>query len=274
MSQGWGQRRGQGGQPPRRRRPVVAVEPPPDLHDPEGVRLQKVLASAGVGSRRACEQLIAEGRVTIDGHVARELGIRVDPRKAVIHVDGLRVQLDEALVTLAFNKPVGVLSAMTDPQGRPCLGDFVTNREERLFHVGRLDVETEGLILLTNDGELSHRLAHPSFEVPKTYLVLVQGSPARDLGRRLMAGVELEDGPAAVDSFKLVDSSPGKALVELVLHDGRNRIVRRLMEEVGHPVENLVRVQVGPIRLGDLRSGRTRVITGPELGSLMASVDL
>jgi len=297
MNQGWGQRRGpgagagagagkpsrgaggqgtrgQGGQPPRRRRPAVVTEPPPDLHDPDGVRLQKVLASAGVGSRRACEQLIADGRVTIDGHVVRELGIRVDPRKAVVHVDGLRVQLDEALVTLAFNKPVGVISAMTDPQGRSCLGDFVTNREERLFHVGRLDVETEGLILLTNDGELSHRLAHPSFEIPKTYLVLVQGSPARDIGRRLMAGVELEDGLATVDSFKMVDSSPGKALIELVLHDGRNRIVRRLMDEVGHPVENLVRVQVGPIRLGDLRSGRTRVITGPELGSLMAAVDL
>jgi len=245
-----------------------------DPHDPQGVRLQKVLAAAGVGSRRACEQLIAAGRVSVDGAVVRELGVRVDPHHAVVHVDGLRVQLDENLITLALNKPVGVVSAMADPQGRPCLADYVTQREERLFHVGRLDADTEGLILLTNDGELANRLTHPRYQVPKTYLAEVAGSPARDLGRRLMAGIELEDGPASVDSFKLVDSRPGKALIELVLHDGRNRVVRRMLEAGGHPVERLVRIQVGPIRLGDLRSGRTRVIGGPELGSLMAAVGL
>jgi 23S rRNA pseudouridine2605 synthase len=245
-----------------------------DVHDPAGIRLQKVLAQAGLGSRRACEAMITAGRVSVDGHQVLELGVRVDPRRVAIHVDGLRIQLDESLVYLALNKPVGVLSAMSDAQGRPCLGDYVENRDERLFHVGRLDVETEGLILLTNDGELAHRLTHPSFEVRKTYLAEVPAPLPRDLGRQLTVGVPLDDGVASVDSFKVLDARPGKALIELVLHDGRNRVVRRMLEAVGHPVEQLVRTQIGPIRLGDLRTGRNRVISGPELGSLMAAVDL
>jgi 23S rRNA pseudouridine2605 synthase len=246
------------------------------VHDPDGVRLQKLLAQAGLGSRRACEQLIASGRVEVDGQVVTELGVRVDPRRAVVHVDGLRVQLDESLVTLALNKPLGVLSAMSDPQGRPTVGDLVADRAERLFHVGRLDADSEGLILLTNDGELANRLAHPRYQVPKTYLVeiAVSGSVPRDLGRRLLAGIELEDGVAAVDSFAVVDARPGKALLELVLHDGRNRVVRRLLDAAGHPVTRLARTQIGPVRLGDLRPGRTRVIAGAELGSLMAAVGL
>jgi 23S rRNA pseudouridine2605 synthase len=244
------------------------------VHDPTGVRLQKVLAQAGVGSRRACEELILAGRVTVDGHLVTELGVRVDPKAVSVHVDGLPVQLDESLIYLALNKPLGVISAMSDPQGRECLGDFVTDREERLFHVGRLDVDTEGLILLTNDGELSNRLSHPRYEVPKVYLVEIEGPVPRDLGRRLREGVELEDGIARVDSFKVVDARPGKALVELVLHDGRNRIVRRLLEAAGHPVEQLVRTRVGPIRLGDLRTGRTRVLGKPEVASLMAAAGM
>ncbi len=259
---------------PRKTKPVVPPPPPKDVHDPDGVRLQKVLAQAGLGSRRACEELIAAGRVQVDGQLVTELGVRVDPRRAAIHVDGLRVQLDETLVTLALNKPLGVLSAMSDPQGRPTVGDLVVGREERLFHVGRLDIDTEGLILLTNDGELANRLAHPRYEVPKVYLAEIAGPVPRDLGRRLLAGIELDDGPAQVDSFRVVDARPGKALIEVVLHDGRNRIVRRLLEEAGHPVLQLVRTQVGPIRLGDLRSGRTRVIGGAELGSLMTSVEM
>jgi len=166
------------------------------------------------------------------------------------------------------------LATYSARQGRPCLAEYVANREERLFHVGRLDVETEGLILLTNDGELAHRLAHPSYEIPKTYLVEVPGPLPRDIGRQLLSGVELDDGVAAVDAFKVVDARPGKALIEIVLHDGRNRVVRRMLEAVGHPVEQLVRTQLGPIRLGDLRTGRTRVISGAELGSLMAAVGL
>jgi len=245
-----------------------------DVHDPDGVRLQKVLAQAGYGSRRACEQLIEAGRVEVDGVLARELGVRVDPKRQVLHVDGLRVQVDDSLVYLVLNKPLGVVSTMTDPQGRPNLGDYLADRTDRLFHVGRLDIDTEGLILFTNDGELAHRLAHPSYEVPKTYLAEVAGPVARDLGKRLREGIELEDGPVRVDSFRVVDARPGKALIEIVLHDGRNRVVRRMLEAVGHPVEQLVRTQLGPIRLGDLRTGRTRVISGPELGSLMASVGL
>ncbi len=244
------------------------------MHDPDGVRLQKVLAKAGMGSRRACEELIAAGRVEVNGQRVTELGIRVDPQSAVVHVDGLRVQLDETLVYLALNKPLGVVSTMSDPQGRPCLGDFVADREDRLFHVGRLDTDTEGLILLTNDGELANRLAHPRYEVPKTYLVEIAGSPPRDLGRRLREGVELKDGLGSVDSFRVVDARPGHALVELVLHDGRNRIVRRMLDAAGHPVEQLVRTQVGPIRLGDLRTGRTRALNRTEVGSLMAELGL
>jgi 23S rRNA pseudouridine2605 synthase len=232
---------------------------------PDGVRLQKVLAQAGVGSRRACEELISAGRVDVDGQRVTELGVRIDPTRQVVHVDGVRIQLDESLVYLAFNKPLGVLSAMSDPQGRPNLGDFVANREERLFHVGRLDADSEGLILLTNDGELANRL---------TYLVEVAGPVPRDLGKRLRAGIELDDGIATVDSFKVVDARPGKALLELVLHDGRNRVVRRMLAAAGHPVEQLVRTRVGPVRLGDLRQGRTRVLGQAEVGALMAAAGM
>jgi 23S rRNA pseudouridine2605 synthase len=245
-----------------------------DQHVPEGVRLQKVLAGAGLGSRRACEEIIAAGRVTVNGEKVRELGTRVDPRTAVIHVDGLRVQLDDSLVTLALNKPEGVVSTMDDELGRPSLAQYVADRPERLFHVGRLDAETSGLILLTNDGELAHRLAHPSYEVLKTYLATVEGRVPRGLGKRLQAGVELEDGPVRVDSFTVKEAQLEASLVEVVLHEGRNHIVRRLMAEVGHPVVKLSRTRIGPIALGNLRPGRTRVIAGAELGTLMKAVDL
>lgn len=258
----------------RPQQPPVPATPVVDVHDPDGVRLQKVLAQAGLGSRRACEELIVAGRVTVDGQLVTELGVRIDPRRCAVHVDGMRVQLDESLVYLVLNKPVGVLSAMSDPQGRPCLSDYVTDRAERLFHVGRLDVDTEGLILLTNDGELANRLTHPSYEVPKVYLAEVAGPVPRDLGRRLREGIELDDGVGTVDSFKVVDARPGKALIEIVLHDGRNRIVRRLLEAAGHPVVKLARIQIGPIRLGDVRSGRTRVLSKPEVASLMAIAGL
>jgi 23S rRNA pseudouridine2605 synthase len=259
---------------PNRSRPAKAAEPVRDVHNPEGVRLQKVLAQAGVASRRASEELIAAGRVTVDGQVVRELGVRVDPSTAVIHVDGMRLQLDTSRVYLALNKPRGVVSTMSDPEGRPCLGDLVGNRAERLFHVGRLDVDTEGLLLLTNDGDLAHRLQHPSYGVAKTYLAEIPGPVPRDLGRRLRAGVELDDGPVVVDSFRMIDSQPGRALVELVLHEGRNHVVRRLLAKVGHPVLQLVRTQIGPVRLGDLLPGRNRALTREELGELMAEAGL
>ena len=251
-----------------------ASSPVADVHDPEGVRLQKVLAGAGLGSRRACEQLIVAGRVQVAGTTVRELGVRVDPKSAVVHVDGMRLQLDTSLMTLALNKPVGVVSTMHDPQGRPSLADLVTGHAERLFHVGRLDAETEGLLLMTNDGELANRLAHPSYGVPKTYLATVDGRVKGLLAQRLRSGVELEDGVVKVDSYKVVDVSPTQSMVEVVLHEGRNHVVRRMFEAVGHPVIRLLRTQVGPIRLGNLPPGRTRVLGREELGSLMAAVGL
>lgn len=255
-------------------RPVTPDVSERDVHVPDGIRLQKVLATAGLGSRRACEDLIASGRVTVDGVQMRELGVRVDPTKAVIHLDGLRIQLDTSLITLALNKPVGVVSTMHDPEGRPSLAEFVANRKERLFHVGRLDAETEGLLLLTNDGELANRLAHPSHVVPKTYLAHVEGRVAGNVANKMLHGIMLEDGIAKVDSYRIIDSTPQAALVEIVIHEGRNRIVRRLFEEVGHPVTRLVRTQIGPIRLGALRTGTTRVLGQPEVGSLMSLVGM
>ena len=243
-----------------------------DAND-EGVRLQKVLASAGVGSRRASEQLIAEGRVSVDGQTA-ELGARVDPQVSVVRVDGKRINLRSDLVYLVLNKPRGVVTAMTDPQGRPNVGDYVADHVERLFHVGRLDADTEGLLILTNDGEFAHRLAHPSHEVAKTYVAQVPGPVDPRLGQQLRQGVELEDGTAVVDAFRVLDSSGDRALVEVTLHSGRNRIVRRLLEHVGHPVIRLVRVAVGPVRLGDQRPGTLRSLENAELSELYRLVGL
>ncbi|MGE5762880.1 MAG: pseudouridine synthase [Mycobacterium leprae] len=239
----------------------------------EGRRLQKVLAAAGLGSRRACDELIAAGRVQVDGRPAR-LGQRVDPRHAAIRVDGQSVVAAPHLVHLALNKPRGVVSTMADPQGRRCLADLVGERRERLFHVGRLDADTEGLLLLTNDGELAHRLAHPSFEVPKTYLAEVTGPLPRGVGRRLRDGVDLDDGPARVDEFRVIESSGSRLLVEVVLHEGRNRLVRRLLEAVGHPAHRLVRTRIGPVALGDLKPGRTRHLARGEVSALYDLVRL
>ncbi len=241
---------------------------------PDGVRLQKVLAQAGVASRRAAEELIAAGRVSVDGKIVREMGRRVDPDTAVVHVDGSRIVLREDLVHLALNKPRGMLSTMSDDRGRPCVGNLVADRTERLFHVGRLDADTEGLLLLTNDGDLGHRLMHPSFEVEKTYLAEVAGQLPRDLGKRLRAGVELEDGPVTVHSFRLVDSHAGRSMIELVLHEGRKHVVRRLMDEVGFPVQRLVRTAIADVRLGDQRPGRIRPLNRPEVGALYRAVGM
>jgi 23S rRNA pseudouridine2605 synthase len=242
--------------------------------EPSGTRLQKVLSKAGVASRRAAEEMIAEGRVSVDGEVVSQMGRRIDPETAVVRVDGARVQLRDDVVHLALNKPRGMLSAMSDDRGRPCVGDLVAGKDDRLFHVGRLDADTEGLLLLTNDGELGHRLMHPSFEVPKTYLADVPGPIPRELGRRLREGVQLADGPVRVDSFKVVDSFAGKAMVELVLHEGRKHVVRRLLDEVGHPVRRLVRTAIAGVQLGPQRPGSLRALSQPELGSLYEAVDL
>jgi 23S rRNA pseudouridine2605 synthase len=240
---------------------------------PDGIRLQKVLAAAGIGSRRASEQLIAEGRVAVNGVLVSEMGMRVDPQTAVIHVDGARINVRDDLVYLALNKPRGVLSAMSDDRGRPTVGDLVSDRSERLFHVGRLDGDTEGLLLLTNDGELAHRLMHPSFGIAKTYLATIPAPVHKDVARRLQAGVELDDGPVQVDAFRIVQTHVERAIVEVVLHEGRNHIVRRLLAEVGHPVQRLVRTAVGPVRLGGQRVGALRELTRQELAELHRLVD-
>ncbi|HSV65825.1 MAG TPA: pseudouridine synthase [Mycobacteriales bacterium] len=233
-----------------------------------------MLASAGVGSRRAAEELISAGRVQVNGETVRTLGVRVDPDRDVIHVDGLRVSVRADLTYLALNKPPGILSAMSDDRGRPTVGDYVVDRGDRLFHVGRLDQDSEGLLLLTNDGELANRLMHPRYEVIKTYLAEVPAPVPRDLGRTLLAGVELPDGPVRIDRFRLVDASGGRALVELQLHEGRKHLVRRLLAQVGHPVSRLVRTEIGPVRLGHQRQGTVRHLSAGEIGHLYRLVGL
>jgi len=241
---------------------------------PGGVRLQKVLAAAGVGSRRHCEELIGAGRVEVDGEVVRRFGARVDPKHQVIRVDGRRIPASEDLVYVALNKPAGVLTSMSDSRGRKTMTDLLGDTAERLFHVGRLDYDTEGLMLLMNDGELAHRLAHPRFGVPKTYLADVPGPVPKDLGRHLISGIELEDGVASADKFRVVEQVGGRALVEITLHEGRKHIVRRMLAAAGHPVSRLVRTQVGPVSLGSLRPGTTRRLTTKEVGDLYAAVGL
>jgi 23S rRNA pseudouridine2605 synthase len=239
-----------------------------------GVRLQKVLAEAGVASRRRCEELMSAGRVEVDGVVITQLGARVDPEIAVIRVDGKRLPVAPSKVYLVANKPRGVVSTMADEEGRPDLRTLLTGRPERLFHVGRLDTDTDGLIVLTNDGEFAHRLAHPSFELRKTYLAQVEGVVRAATKRAMLAGVTLDDGVIAVDSVRVVSANQGRSLVELVIHEGRNRIVRRLLAELGHPVIRLSRTAIGPVRLGDLRSGQVRDLTADELGTLLDAVGL
>ena len=246
-----------------------------DSYSEDGIRLQKVLSRAGVASRRAAEELIAQGRVSVDGKVVRGQGMRVDPRRQAIHVDGKRIILEENRpIVMAVNKPVGMVSTMSDPEGRPTLADLLADYPERLYHVGRLDIDTSGLLLLTNDGELANRLTHPSYEVPKTYLVQVRGPVESGVGAQLKKGVRLEDGVSRVDSFKLVDSAPGHVLIEVSIHSGKNRIVRRLFEAVGYPVEKLVRVEMGPVRIGSQKQGTVRNLSKVEIGHLLASVDM
>ena len=223
-------------------------------------RLQKVLANAGVASRRACEDMIAKGRVSVNGQVVHEMGMRVLPSDR-IEVDGERIHTDTTLQVWAFHKPVGVVCTMQPEDDRPCVGDYATSLAQRVYHVGRLDTATAGLLLLTNNGELAHRLMHPSFEVPKTYVAMVQGQVKPGLGKRLASGVELED-------------RRGSSIVELTLHSGKNRVVRRLLSAVGHPVSALTRIAVGNVRLEGLGEAHLRLLHGPELAQLQQMVGL
>jgi 23S rRNA pseudouridine2605 synthase len=242
------------------------------------IRLQKLLAQSGVASRRKCEELMLDGQVEVDGEVVTRLGTKVDPRTAVIRVAGKRLPPISEKVYLALNKPRGVVSTMSDPEGRRTLSDLVADRSERLFHVGRLDTDTSGLLLLTNDGDFAQRLAHPSYEVDKTYVAEVEGEVTRATVKQLLAGVTLDDGPVTVSRAKVVPSGPqygkDKSIVELVIHEGRNRIVRRLLDHVGHPVRRLTRTAIGPVVLGRLQPGDLRDLTLDELGTLLDTAHL
>ena len=242
--------------------------------DRQGERLQKVLARAGVGSRRVCEEMIDAGRISVNGAVVTVQGMRVDPATDKIAVDGRRLELRDDRVTYALNKPPGVITAMSDDRDRPTVGDMIGDLAPGLVHVGRLDQDTEGLLLVTNDGDLAHRLAHPSYEVKKTYLAQVSGSVSRELHRRLRAGVELDDGPVKVDSFRVVDTHAGQSVVEVVLHEGRKHIVRRLLAHVGLPVSRLTRTAIGPVELQRMRTGTIRRLSRQEVGALEDLVGL
>jgi 23S rRNA pseudouridine2605 synthase len=246
------------------------------MSEDEGVRLQKVLAAAGVASRRASEILIDQGRVEVNGRVVVEQGMRVDPERDVVRVDGSRIPPPRRHMYIVLNKPRGVVSTMDDPEGRRTLSDLLVGKvpgrrsaNDRLFHVGRLDTETEGLLILTNDGDFAQRLAHPSYEVPKTYLAEVVGVVTPQTLKRLRTGVTLDDGPVKPVAVKLVSTAPDKSLVKITLREGRNRIVRRTMEAVGHPVRRLSRTGIGPVRLGSLKVGDFRELTRDELGGLL-----
>jgi len=243
--------------------------------DDEGlIRLQKLLAQSGVASRRKCEELMLAGLVEVDGEVVTRLGTKVDPTTAVIRVEGRRLPPVSEHVYLVLNKPAGVTSTMSDPHADRTLAEFVADRPERLFHVGRLDTDTDGLILLTNDGDFAQKMAHPSYEVEKTYVAEVDGVVARATIKRLLDGVVLEDGPVEVREARVRNAHGGRSIVELVIHEGRNRIVRRLLDQVGHPVRRLSRTRIGPVRLGELKAGRLRELTDAEVGELLDSAGL
>lgn len=236
---------------------------------PVGVRLQKLMAAAGVASRRVSENLISAGRVEVNGVVVTELGRRVQETD-LVSVDGVAIQLDTSRRYLMLNKPVGIVSSLSDDRGRPDLSRYVSQFEERLFNVGRLDAQTSGLLILTNDGDLAHVLAHPSFGVMKTYIAKTEGRITPQTVAKLAAGIDLEDGPIAADKARIVGQAGAReTMIEITLHSGRNRIVRRMLEEVGHPVIDLVRRQFGPLHLGTLASGELRELTKAELGELL-----
>ncbi|EFQ81258.1 MULTISPECIES: pseudouridine synthase [Corynebacterium] len=248
-----------------------------DEDKPKGERLQKVLAKAGVASRRHAEILIDAGRVEVNGKIIAKQGVKVNPSVDVIRVDGVRVNVNEEHEYFVLNKPRGMQSTMSDDLGRPCVGDVVSEKVaagQRLFHVGRLDADTEGLLILTNDGELANRLMHPKYEVTKTYLATVLGEADRKLVRQLKEGIELEDGLAKADFAQVVDTNQGYSLVRLELHEGRKHIVRRMLKEAGFPVQRLVRTKLHTVQLGDMKPGGLRALNSSELTSLYKAVEM
>ncbi|MDN5570700.1 MAG: rRNA pseudouridine synthase [Propionibacteriaceae bacterium] len=242
----------------------------------EGVRLQKVLAQAGIASRRNAEIMIENGRIEVNGELVTEQGRRVKPERDVIRVDGARLPPPRRHAYLVFNKPCGVVCTMDDPQGRPTITDHLTaqQRADRLYHVGRLDTDTEGMLLLTNDGDFAQRMMHPSYELAKTYVAEVEGEVTDTTVARLRRGVQLEDGAVKPDRVTLGTRTAQRSMLTVVLHEGRNRIVRRLFDAVGHPVRRLSRTQMGPVRMGQVKVGEVRELTRDELGALLDAVKL
>lgn len=239
------------------------------------VRLQKILADAGVASRRASEELIAEGRVSVNGQQIRELGSKFDPETAVVEVDGETIRLNKSKSYILFHKPAGVISTMSDPEDRPNLGDYFTSRNDRLFHVGRLDRESEGLILLTNDGDLAHRATHPSYGLIKKYILEIEGEFNREAIKELEHGVELEDGLARALSVLIIrEVSPKHFWVEVAIHEGRYHIVRRMFEAIGVVVLRLIRSEFGPLSLGETKEGRWRNLNEIEVTNLFKVLKL
>ncbi len=228
----------------------------------ELVRLQKFMADCGVASRRACEALIDEGRVKVNGKIVKAQGVKIDPINTKVEVDNELISSTKTKTYLAFNKPAGILSTMSDPEGRPSLQDFFGSWPDRLFHVGRLDKESEGLIILTNDGQWAHESTHPSFGVEKTYLVQTEEPISRSAFQNLVEGVELDDGLA-----KPISVARRGAMIEVVIHEGRNQIVRRMFDALGYPVERLIRTAIGSIKLGELPPGKWRSLNSVELVS-------
>lgn len=243
----------------------------------DGVRLQKVLAQAGVASRRHAEVMIDQGRVEVNGEIVTVQGMRVNPVTDVIRVDGTRIKVNEELEYFAFNKPRGVHTTMQDEMDRISVGDYLAERTssgQRLFHVGRLDADTEGLLLLTNDGELANRLMHPRYEVSKTYLATVLGEVKPADMRTLKEGVTLEDGTVKADFAQIVDVHNGQSLVRVELHEGRKHVVRRMLKEIGFPVQRLVRTKIHTVQLGEMKPGSMRALNAAELTSLYKAVDM
>ena len=234
------------------------------------MRLNKIIADAGITSRRGADELIADGRVTVDGRPVRELGAKIDPDNHEVAVDGETIKRSLTKSYLVLHKPKGVLSTMYDPEGRPSLADFIDLRKERLFHVGRLDKDSEGLILLTNDGDLTFRATHPSFGLEKTYIIEFEGRLETGVDKVLLKGVELEDGMGRVLSFKQLSAN----WIEVKIHEGRYHIIRRLMEAVGVEVLRLIRTNFGPISLGDTPEGRWRDLNEQELLNIQKALDL
>jgi 23S rRNA pseudouridine2605 synthase len=254
--------------PFRKKRPAAKPRTSTTKAQPaSGERLQKVLAAAGIGSRRQCEELITSGRVEIDRRVVTELGTRVDPARQEVRVDGTPLR-QAVLVYYAVNKPPGVVSTNSDPAGRPRVIDLVPPCHERLFTIGRLDLSSEGLILVTNDGELANRLTHPRYGVRKIYRVLVAGRPTPEVIQRLQHGVHLAEGMARAEQVEIKTQRKESALLEMVLREGRNREIRRVLARLGHKVLRLARVAVGPVRLGDLAAGTSRRLTREEIQRL------